>query len=235
MHVWKVLTCSRGAGLHLMKQRSRSLTLFLAAVSAGLKIQRGVWTTSIPPLYNHFLHDMHTTQVGFCDDIWCVSVLHGKKATSKKATWNPIRVIILTWIYFFPVHRRLIFDVLSDHSISQYFTSSSLSPLAWSNRSHEWMSVVMAPTHLMDKATWEVLINFPWHRLYRETLSQTNKLCNSESRPCVHVCEKHWVTMRCISGHDNGRFHLRTAITGNYPPDGPAQFNPGADFIGFVS
>lgn len=165
MHVWKVLTCSRGAGLHLMKQRSRSLTLFLAAVSAGLKIQRGVWTTSIPPLYNHFLHDMHTTQVGFCDDIWCVSVLHGKKATSKKATWNPIRVIVLTWIYFFPVHRRLIFDVLSDHSISQYFTYSSLSSLAWSNRSHEWMSVVMAPTHLMDKATWEVLINFPWHRL----------------------------------------------------------------------
>lgn len=152
------------------------------------------------------------------------------------ASWNGFVKIVFHVNYnFFDVHSLLIFDVLSDHSLSQYFTSRSLSRLAWSNRSHEWMSVVMAHTHLMDKATWEVLINVPWHHLYRETLSQTNKLCDSESRPCVHVCEKHWVTMRCISGHDNGRFHLRTAITGNCPPDGPAQFNPGADFIVFVS
>lgn len=73
----------------------------------------------------------------------------------------------------------------------------------------QWIvNVLMPHAHLMSKATLEVLINLPWRHFYRVSLSQDNKPCDSESRQSVRVCEKHWVTMRCILGLDNGCFHL---------------------------
>lgn len=157
---------------------------------------------------------------------------------SDHISWNGF-VKIVSCFCFFAINTWLIFYVLSDHSISPFFKSNSLSLWAWSNHSHECRinTECSHGSHTCDGQTyrrcWLTLRDII--SIERLEISQTNKLCDGESRRCVHVCEKHWVTMRCISGHDNGCFHLQTAITGNCPPDGPAQFNPRADFIGFVS
>lgn len=190
--------CSCGAGLLcLMKtqQSSRRLacvTLFPAAVSAGLKVQRGVWTTEMPPLYNNFLHEMHTIQLGFCNNVWCVCILHEKSDISRKATKNPLGMVRPKWVsrneiwigfqttyecilkrickncftFLFFCHSHLVHILCA--FISPFFTSL----WAWSNRSHECRinTECSHGSHTSDgQSHIGVLINFEWHHLYRET------------------------------------------------------------------